>query len=38
MKPIAIFYHTVFFKTDGRPFIWSVKFNEKYMKDLKDSG
>lgn len=38
MKPIAIFYHTVFFKADGSPFQWSVKFNEKYMKDLADSG
>ncbi len=38
MKPIAIFYHTVFFKTDGSPWNWSVRFNEKYMKDLNDSG
>lgn len=38
MKPIAIFYHTVFFKADGSPFPWSVRFNEKYMKDLNDSG
>jgi hypothetical protein len=38
MKPIAIFYHTVFFKEDGSPFEWSVKFNDKYMRDLTDSG
>lgn len=38
MKPIAIFYATVFFQTDGSPFPWSVKFNDKYMKDLRDSG
>lgn len=38
MKPIAIFYHTVFFKADGGPWPWSVRFNEKYMKDLVDSG
>lgn len=38
MKPIAIFYHTVFFQPDGSPFPWSVRFNEKYMKDLADSG
>lgn len=38
MKPIAIFYHTVFFHADGTPFQWSVKFNEKYMNDLSDSG
>lgn len=38
MKPIAIFYHTVFFQTDGSPFPRSVAYNEKYMKDLEDSG
>lgn len=38
MKPIAIFYHTVFFQGDGSPFPWAQQFNEKYMKDLTDSG
>jgi len=38
VKPIAIFYHTVFFQKDGSPFPWSVRFNDKYMKDLRDSG
>lgn len=38
MKNIAIFYHTVFYQTDGAEFPWAVKFNEKYMKDLEDSG
>jgi len=38
MKKIAIWYSTVFFQKDGSPFPWSVRFNEKYMKDLTDSG
>lgn len=38
MKPIAIFFHTVFFKADGGAFQRSGPMNAKYMKDLEDSG
>jgi hypothetical protein len=38
VKPIAIFFHTVFFGPDGNALPWSVRFNDRYMKDLTDSG
>lgn len=44
MKPIAIFYHTVFFQSDGTkrrtdmPYARSGWWQQKYMKDLQDSG
>lgn len=38
MKKIALFYHTVFHKTDGSPWPRSVAYNDKYMKDVRDSG
>lgn len=44
MKPIAIFFHCVFFASDGtrrmveRPYVGSGPLVQKYVKDLKDSG
>lgn len=38
MKPIALYYHTVFFRTDGTPWPRSVAYNDRYMKDVRDSG
>ncbi len=38
MKPIAIIFHTCFFQPTGEAWPWSVRFNDKYMKDLQDSG
>lgn len=38
MKPIAIFFHGVFFKPNGGAFSRSGPLMQKYMKDLTDSG
>lgn len=44
MKPIAIFFHAVFFQSDGTrrrvesPYVGSGPLMQKYMKDLEDSG
>lgn len=44
MKPIAIFFHGVFFTSDGTrrrveaPYAKSGQWMQKYMKDLEDSG